>query len=38
MSTNGAFCVAARFRPSWNAPVELPPSPIQVIATIFWPR
>src|SRR5262249_48761119 len=37
-STNGAFCVAAKFSPSWNTPVELPPSPIHVIATIFWPR
>jgi hypothetical protein len=28
MSTKGAFCTQAKFSPSWNAPVEVPPSPI----------
>ena len=33
MTTSGSFCTAAKLRPSWKAPVDVPPSPIQVIAT-----
>ena len=38
-TTSGSFCTAAKLIPSWNAPVEVPPSPIQVIATrLFFCR
>ena len=33
MSTKGAFCTQAKFSPSWKAPVDVPPSPIQLRAT-----
>ena len=33
ITTSGSFCTAAKLRPSWKAPVEVPPSPIQVIVT-----
>ena len=32
MRTKGAFCTQAKFRPSWKAPVEVPPSPMQLSA------
>jgi hypothetical protein len=36
-STSGAFCTQAKLRPSWKAPVEVPPSPIQLSATVRLP-
>ena len=33
--TSGAFCTQAKLKPSWKAPVEVPPSPIQVSATVL---
>jgi hypothetical protein len=32
-TTSGSFWTAAKFSPSWKAPVDVPPSPIHVIAT-----
>ena len=32
-TTSGICCTAAKFMPSWNAPVLVAPSPIQAIAT-----
>jgi len=32
-TTSGIFCTAAKFIPSWNAPVLVAPSPIHAIAT-----
>jgi hypothetical protein len=32
-STSGSFHTAAMLRPSWKSPVEVPPSPMKVIAT-----
>jgi len=32
-STSGSFQTAAMLRPSWKSPVEVPPSPMKVIAT-----
>jgi len=37
MTTSGAFCTHAKLKPSWKAPVEVPPSPIQVSATLARP-
>ncbi|MEZ5312803.1 MAG: hypothetical protein R2862_03670 [Thermoanaerobaculia bacterium] len=32
-STSGSFQTAARLRPSWKSPVDVPPSPMKLIAT-----
>ena len=32
-STSGSFHTAAMLRPSWKSPVEVPPSPMKLIAT-----
>jgi hypothetical protein len=37
ITTSGAFCTQAKLKPSWKAPVDVPPSPIQVSATVFFP-
>ena len=37
MSTKGSLWTHAKFQPSWKAPVEVPPSPIQVRATVGRP-
>ena len=36
-SAQGSLCTQAKFQPSWKAPVEVPPSPIQVSATVRLP-
>jgi hypothetical protein len=36
ITTIGNRCTAAKLIPSWNAPVDVPPSPIQVIVTMFF--
>ncbi len=37
ITTRGTFWTQARLKPSWNAPVEVAPSPIQVRATVGRP-